>query len=430
MARHYIIGLFILLISHTAIAQESYSWVALQADGHAIARHVSESNDQCPDITVNGHAKPMQQRSPNSHPSGFSTITVCEYPIPLWAKHLNIAGTPLPLPVASPKKIAVIGDTGCRMKGSDFQNCNNVKGLEDPWLFAQLADKLAKLQPDLIIHVGDYHYRETPCPEGNAGCTNSPYGNNWESWKIDFFEPAQQLLASAPWIMTRGNHEDCDRAWRGWFYLLDPATINTGIWDSCPEFTPPYAVPFREFQIAVLDSTTVPHSYSPPPDPETVKQYGDYYDQINQLAQQGETWVMTHRPIWAVSSYSDSSGNTQLSTIDATLQAALEESQQGSFADNISLLLAGHIHLYEYLNFEDGRPPMMVVGGSGTELNPPITQQLINDNPQIFESLGLASSQFTSYDEISFVILEPERKTWRATLHSLKGKLDTFTIPR
>ena len=45
-----------------------------------------------------------------------------------------------------------------------------------------------------MIHVGDYIYREDPCPAGDEGCAGSPYGDNWPTWEADFFEPAGAAL--------------------------------------------------------------------------------------------------------------------------------------------------------------------------------------------------------------------------------------------
>ena len=38
-------------------------------------------------------------------------------------------------------------------------------------------------------------------------------------------------LEAAPWVFARGNHESCDRGWRGWFRMLD-AGLN-GYTPSC-----------------------------------------------------------------------------------------------------------------------------------------------------------------------------------------------------
>ena len=84
----------------------------------------------------------------------------------------------------------------------------------------------AKFKPDLVIHVGDYLYRESACPPGNQGCAGSPWGDNWTTWKADFFDPAAPLLAAAPIVLVRGNHEDCKRAGPGWTRLQGPTAFD------------------------------------------------------------------------------------------------------------------------------------------------------------------------------------------------------------
>ena len=85
----------------------------------------------------------------------------------------------------------MIGDSGCRIKVSDnvFQNCNDAA----TWPFATVAATAAAAAPDLVIHVGDYHYRENACPPGNVGCAGSPWGYGWDSWEADLFAPAAKL---------------------------------------------------------------------------------------------------------------------------------------------------------------------------------------------------------------------------------------------
>ena len=123
------------------------------------------------------------------------------------------------MPVASPQRILVVGDTGCRIKGAALQACNDPA----PGLFRRLAAAAARLKPDLVIHVGDYLYRESACPAGNAGCAGSPWGDNWITWQADFLTPAAPLLAAAPIVLVRGNHEDCRRSGAGLLRLQGPS---------------------------------------------------------------------------------------------------------------------------------------------------------------------------------------------------------------
>src|SRR6185295_2239356 len=111
-----------------------------------------------------------------------------------------------------------------------FQDCNNPA----LWPFAQVAQSVADAKPDLVIHVGDYLYRESACPAGDAGCARSPYGYDWPTWKADFIAPAAPALRAAPWIVVRGNHEICRRGGAGYFRLLDPTPAQT-----TPAQTPP-----------------------------------------------------------------------------------------------------------------------------------------------------------------------------------------------
>ena len=115
-----------------------------------------------------------------------------------------------------PSRVVVIGDTGCRIKGTAVQDCND----PSKWPFASVASKAAESKPDLVIHVGDYLYREEPCPAGSqASCGGTPAGDTWAAWNADFFTPAKNLLAAAPWAFARGNHRIVRRcSWRGWFY--------------------------------------------------------------------------------------------------------------------------------------------------------------------------------------------------------------------
>ena len=141
----------------------------------------------------------------------------------------------------------VIGDTGCRIKASDniFQACNDAA----QWPFKQVAAAAAAIAPDLVIHVGDYHYRETACPAGDPACAGSPWGYGWDAWEADLFAPAQPLFAAAPWIVVRGNHESCFRAGQGWWRFLDPRPLaarqdcNSAADDSVGDYSAPYAVP-------------------------------------------------------------------------------------------------------------------------------------------------------------------------------------------
>lgn len=203
-----IIALASLLAAHQAQAAPATAYVVLGENGARIARAVT-SAAECPSLVVDGRGLAMTLRAPagtepqrptrsnpsQSKPSMFDA-SVCEAALPPTAHTASIGGQALPLPPAVIRRIVVIGDTGCRIKLADkaFQACNDPKA----YPFAQVAAAAAKWKPDLVIHVGDYLYRENPCPDGMAGCAGSVWGYGLDAWRADFLEPAAPLLRAAP----------------------------------------------------------------------------------------------------------------------------------------------------------------------------------------------------------------------------------------
>ena len=181
----------------------------------------------------------------------------------------------------------MLGDTGCRIKGAALQACN------DPakWPFPQLAAAAARLKPDLVIHVGDYLYRESACPPGNQGCAGSPWGYGWDAWQADFFGPAEALLAAAPWVVVRGNHEVCRRGGHGWMRLLDPHPARA----DCVNLTEPYRLPLGGLDLLLVDDADADDFLAPP---DKVSAYAAQLVPFLATAP-AHSWLLTHRPISA-----------------------------------------------------------------------------------------------------------------------------------
>jgi hypothetical protein len=363
------------------------AWVELGEGGQAFARIVVNAPKDCPAIVVDGASVAMSLR-PNM-PDGFRPA--CEFTIPANTKTLSVNGQNLTLPKPDPARIIVLGDTGCRIKGSAIQDCND----PDKWPFQQVASAAADEKADLGIHVGDYLYRESPCPTGkNDFCGGTHVGDNWETWNEDFFAPAKKMLAATPWAFSRGNHEDCGRAWRGWFYYLDPRQ-----WDgTCWDYSYPYAIKLGSFELMMLDSSAAQEAK------HDEKQIAKFAEEIASIPLQN-AWLVDHHPFWGFE-------NADAPTSPAlALTWPLEEAWDKAAPKGVDMILSGHIHVFEVISFEKGRPVQLVAGNGGTDLAAPIGKSLNG---------SLAAGQFVAASENSpqfgYTLITKTSRGWDLTL--------------
>jgi|SRR5215510_3607595 len=394
-------------------------WLSLGADGQVLARTIVKK--KCSQITVDGKVSTMTARvAPDGKPDTPPTDQrlVCETDVS-GATKVSVGGVQLKMPPANPQRILVIGDTGCRIKveppdphdadhdedQSKVQDCNSGK----QWPFKTVANAAAKSKPDLIIHVGDYIYRESACPpDMKKDCGGSPWGDNWATWEADFFSPAEKLLAAAPWIFVRGNHEICKREGRGWFYYLDQSPYAKT--DFCADDTAARIVKVGGFQALVVDSSNAPDDE---PTPAQVAHFAKQF-QAASGANLSHAWFLSHRPIWAAKA-GEKGNRSKLRTLNATLQGAWADAPIAG----IDMVVAGHTHLFELLSFEQALPPQVVVGNGGTDLAHEIKTSLKGQN------IGTATVRNgDSVDEFGYALLEPAKDEtgWSLHLHDSKGK--------
>lgn len=368
------------------------AWIEYGPDG-PIARTIVTNGGACPSIDIDGVSSVMRTRA---LPSTGYPVTACEAALPAGVRSARIGDHKLPVhKLGRTAKVALLGDTGCRKKAPNYQqNC------ETAWPFAQIAESIAKWDPDVVLHVGDYYYREATCK--GSTCTNAPY--NWDRWQADFFRPAKPLLGNAPWVLTRGNHEECSRAAEGWFRFLDPRPYlweNVKTCKSNTDFTPPYVANVGAMQFIVMDSSALDEN-----DPTQASMIAGQLALYSKL--KPGAWLLLHHPFWA-SDYGD---------IDTpTLWQAWSEA--GAATKPISLVLTGHVHLLELLSFNDGGPPLALVGNGGTQLDPKTT----DITGQQAGTRTVAS--FTQDDTFGFIAATPSPSGWTFDVRKADGASKT-----
>lgn len=413
-----------------------YSWVELGPNGAAIARAIS-THDNCPVINVGDAHFRMQLRAgrgtmpqrataskpDDSKPSEFPVIT-CEATLPADAISASIGGQPLPLPKAQPQRIVILGDTGCRMKKSDnaFQDCNNI----DQWPLSRIAATAASLKPDLVLHVGDYHYRETACPEGVAGCKDNPWGYGWDAWEADLFRPAAPLMAAAPWVVVRGNHEECARAGQGWFRFLAPEpytparSCNDASNDAVANLSPPYAVPIGgDDQFIVFDSANAGWARLPVDDPKSL----NYQLQLMSVARlaggvRGGSFFASHHPVLGY----EALDNGKLAGGNLPLQDAMGQINGSAYYPAaIQLALHGHVHNFQALSFASDHPATIISGNGGDDVSPALPSPL----PPLAPAPGVALERITHSSTFGFMLMERLGTGWTYKAYTAGGKVMT-----
>jgi hypothetical protein len=368
-------------------------WVQYDVTGAAQARLVVDGG-ACPALSVDGGDLATTQRAA---PDAAFPYRICTAPLPAGSHSVAVLGEPLPTPAAMPGRIIVLGDTGCRVQGKTIQACS------DPvaWPFSRVAERAAAMHPDLVIHVGDYLYRETPCPADDGRCAGSPSGDNWPTWKADFFTPGSSLLAAAPWVVVRGNHEECPRAGRGWTRLLaaapyDPAT-------PCTASETPYAVPLAALNLVVMDDANAPDLNTTP---ELIALYHRQFAAAAPLAT-GPSWLLMHRPIRGIVRVKGLvvGGNETMLKAPPDLPASVE------------LLVSGHIHAFEAINYGDASPPQLVVGNGGDNLDS------APDDLTGIEVGGLTVTHGVSLPGFGFLLLTRSGSGWQGEAYDVGGTL-------
>lgn len=345
-----------LSLASPASADVLARWTQYVAGGGAEARAVV-TDPACPEATVDGVAIAMTERAAPA--DGFPE-RVCALALGEGASSVLVAGVSVPAPAKTIGRVVVVGDTGCRVAPNWAQAC------DDPtkWVFATVATAAAATKPDLIIHVGDYIYRERPCPTLiQPGCAGTPSGDNFPTWAADFFTPAAPLLAAAPMIVVRGNHEICSRAGVGYSRHLSPDAFDPAM--QCPQKDPTYTVSIDGQSFAVLDTSFPPDARVDPAMAAILRQE---LEAIGSAAETAPTMLLTHKPAWAITrgAHDRVYGSSQ------TYAAAAGDSLPRA----LQVAISGHIHLFESLTFTNGGPGQIVVGNSGTMLERPTPSDL------------------------------------------------------
>ncbi|MER7683653.1 metallophosphoesterase [Streptomyces sp. NPDC097610] len=428
---------------------EAWAWTQLTSNGTQIRYVSTDTSLTCPVVryTLGGSRNPYAlHRVSLPGPTSQFPTTVCELRVPLTASNavleqtsiqaatVHPANLQLPLPRwtsnTRPSNIAVIGDAGCEVPtAGPVQNCANH---QTGWPFQRIADSAATVtKPDLVIHTGDYLYRDDPArandKAANPGCTTLTDRASWACVIADFFRPAEKLLAAAPIALTRGNHEDCNTMQQGgaggaWFRYLADDLRNNG---SCSVYPPPSLIKAGTLTLASVDSSFADDGTTTPTQRGI---YARQFQAVNQAAvhnPNNDYFVVTHKPLWMVKAAGTPPNSAEWLT--HVLDAAVSDTSLHRLADNVRLVLSGHVHLYQMVDFNTSRPPQLTVGSSGGPLdNGPddakVVGQRIGTPPQaVTQSITQEQNPPGGVGVFGYAVLNDNGGTWNLTFHDPSG---------
>jgi calcineurin-like phosphoesterase family protein len=388
------------LVAVPAFAGPSAHWIQLGPGGAAEVRAVVASGSKCPTLDVDGARRSMSVRAAASDDFPLT----CAFSLPRGTSRISLDGESLRAVADAPRRIVVLGDTGCRIKPPALQDCNDATA----WPFPEIAQAAASLRPDLVIHVGDYLYRESACPTGNKGCAGSPWGDNWNSWAADFFTPAAPLLSASPWVIVRGNHEVCARAGEGFLRLLGPQSFDPGA--TCSDHLASYAVEAGSLNLVVLDDSAAPDTSLAQ---SLLPALQADFASLATIAPKPQ-WLLTHRPIWGLIKGPlgvPVGGNLTMITAAGDL---------GTLAP-VELLLSGHIHTFEAINYVAHVPPQILAGHGGDNLDPTPTDL----RGAVFQGRsGVSVKDGVSVGGFGFLLLSKVDGGWNIDLYKVDGSVE------
>lgn len=383
----------------SSCAHKSMTYVGLTDEGQSFVKTVSAKGQDCEAVSV--ESKEKQTSKLELKRTNFDEASICEAVLPKNTAVVRRGSDEIIIP-EQPRKIVIMGDTGCRLRNKDgkgfIQKCED----EQEWPFARLIRSVEKENADLVVHVGDYHYRESCTDPIKCQPYKDTVGYGYKPWAADFLTPAESVLKKKPFIFVRGNHEDCKRAHEGFDKLLSPVGEQTCVADQETHYTS-----FGNFLLVNFDNSSVDDKPLDSKSAEFKSLQTRYKKMVETLKArpESEVWIFMHRPIWGLAPL-----GTGVVPTNINMEAMVRETP---LPGKVRMIFAGHIHAFQIAT--GNHPPELIVGESGTALDvyDEATRQQIPTGYTVFPS------------DHGYAVLEKDAYgQWVATIKSFDGVKD------
>jgi hypothetical protein len=171
----------------------------------------------------------------------------------------------------------------------------------------------------------------------------------------------------------------------------------------CDTYSPPYQIKLGAFELVMLDSSAV-------------NELGNDKDQVTEFTGQllsvhpQNAWLVDHHPFWGFASIASSLPPIPISV-------PLEEAWKRADPKGYSLILSGHIHLFEFVDLDGGRPNQLVVGDGGTAMAAPIQTSVKGVSVR-----GAITTGAETDHQFGYTLFTRNGATWNFTLKSDAGE--------
>lgn len=327
--------------------------------------------------------------------NGIETVTISDSRSE-WPEFQHSKAAPL-LVNSKDLRVAVIGDTGCRLKETggkvSYQNCS----LSKEWPFPEITKTLQSETYDFAVHTGDYHYREHCTDAKLCPVYATHIGYGWAAWWDDFFAPSLVLFKKSPWLFVRGNHEDCLRAYQGWT-ILSPVVKK--IKDTCEEIEDYQWVEMDDLIFINFDNSSFEDRKEMTAE-EIVKWKAQFFkiaSQIKNLPVKKEIWFLTHKPVLG---FAPNPADAEPVGIKPNMLRLIKET---GLYDSVDIFLSGHIHNQQVVPMNE--KIQLIVGHGGSALDPfgrKIMTDSLTTTTENKYSFGYALFHRTAYKKWDFV---------------------------
>jgi hypothetical protein len=157
-----------------------------------------------------------------------------------------------------------------------------------------------------------------------------------------------------------------------------------------------------------LDSADTDDDAAPP---DKVAAFSAQLDKLGNALREGDGWIVTHRPIWALkpAESTKKKKRDKEEPVNVTEQVAARDHD----LSGVNLVLSGHVHMFSATSFGAERPSQLIVGDGGdipafTEADAQARQTEVAD---------MAADMFV-VRHYGYAVLDRKVDGWLATLYS------------